>query len=92
MLRGKRLLAIVPARGGSKGLPGKNLRPLLGVPLVARVGMVLAELGYFDRAVVSTDQPDIAQAARAGGLDAPFLRPESLSGDLVGDYDVLRHT
>lgn len=91
MLKGKRLLAIVPARGGSKGVPLKNLQPLLGVPLVARVGSLVRDLGYFDKAVVSTDHPKIAEVARSAGFEVPFLRPEELSGDLIGDYEVLSH-
>lgn len=82
---------IVPARGGSKGLRRKNLRPLLGVPLVARVGELVRRLSFVDRAIVSTDDPTIAETARSAGLDAPFLRPDELAGDLVGDWKVLIH-
>lgn len=91
MIGGKRVLAVCPARGGSKGIPLKNLAPFLGVPLVARVGHLVAQIGRFDRAVVSTDHPEIARVARESGLDAPFLRPEALSGDQVGDAGVLIH-
>ena len=56
MREGKRILAVVPARGGSKGVPLKNLRPLRGVPLVARVGELVRELDWIDRAVVSTER------------------------------------
>jgi CMP-N-acetylneuraminic acid synthetase len=88
---GKRLLAVVPARGGSKGLPLKNIRPLLGIPLVARVGHLTRELGYFDAAIISTDHPEIAAVARDSGLQVPFMRPEALSGDAIGDLEVLTH-
>ena len=91
MLSGRRVLAVVPARGGSKGIPLKNLQPLLGQPLVALAGAVVREAGFFDRAVVSTDHPEIARVAEAAGLSAPFVRPPELSGDLVGDLDVLAH-
>ena len=92
MLKGKRVLAVVPARGGSKGLPGKNLKPVGGVPLVALAGQVAAGLDFIDRAVVSTDDDEIARVAEAqGGLDAPFRRPEGLSGDRIADLDVLIH-
>ena len=91
MIEGKRILAIVPARGGSKGLPLKNLRPLNGVPLVALVGQVVQKVPEIDRAIVSTDHDEIAQVAGKAGLDAPFRRPPELSGDLIGDYDVLAH-
>ena len=89
MLDGKRVLVVVPARGGSKGVPLKNLRPVLGVPLVARVGHLVQQISFIDRAVISTDNPEIACVAREAGLDAPFVRPDELSGDRVSDYEVL---
>ena len=85
------VLAVVPARGGSKGIPLKNLREVGGRSLVARVGDVVRHVPEIDRAVVSTDHPGIAQAAEAAGIGAPFLRPESLSGESIGDFDVLLH-
>ncbi len=91
MIAGKRVLAVVPARGGSKGIELKNLRPVLGVPMVARVGDCVKAVPAIDRAVVSTDHEEIAAVAEAAGLAAPFRRPEGLSGDRVGDADVLRH-
>lgn len=91
MINNQRVLAVCPARGGSKGIPLKNLVPFLGVPLVARVGQLVSEISLIDRAVVSTDHPDIAKVARQSGLDAPFFRPEELSGDRVSDAQVLRH-
>lgn len=69
----------------------KNLRPVLGAPLVARVGEVVAQVPMIDRAVVSTDNEDIARTAEAAGLAAPFRRPPELSGDQVGDCEVLVH-
>lgn len=91
MINNQRILAVCPARGGSKGIPLKNLVPFLGVPLVARVGQLVSEISLIDRAVVSTDYPDIARVACESGLDAPFFRPEELSGDRVSDAQVLRH-
>lgn len=91
MIAGQRVLAVVPARGGSKGLPRKNLREVGGVPLVALAGRIARQIPEIDRAVVSTDSPEIVAAALEGGLAAPFMRPESLSGDLIGDVDVLLH-
>lgn len=91
MLDGKRILAVVPARGGSKGLPGKNLKPLMGRPLVALAGEVASQVAAIDRAVVSTDDEAIAAAAESAGLAAPFRRPEALSGDRIGDLEVLTH-
>jgi len=87
----KRILAVCPARGGSKGIPLKNLKPFRGVPLVATVGHLVRTIPLIDRAVVSTDHPEIAQVAEASGLAAPFTRPESLSGDRISDLDVLTH-
>lgn len=91
MIEGRRVLALVPARGGSKGVPRKNLREVGGVSLVARVGQVVRELVEIDRAVVSTDDDEIARVAEAAGLAAPFRRPPELSGDRVSDLEVLTH-
>ncbi len=91
MIDDRRILVVCPARGGSKGIPLKNLVPFLGVPLVARVGQLVSQIPLIDRAVVSTDHPEIAEVARASGLDAPFWRPEVLSGDQVSDAQVLTH-
>jgi CMP-N-acetylneuraminic acid synthetase len=91
LIRKRRILAVVPARGGSQGIPLKNLRPVLGLSMVARVGDVVRALPIIDRAVVSTDHEGIAAAAEASGLAAPFRRPEHLSGPTIGDWDVLAH-
>lgn len=89
MIQGRRVLAVVPARGGSKGVPLKNLRPVHGLPLVTMTGEIVRKVPLIDRAVVSTDHAEIARVAAEAGLDAPFVRPESLSGDLIGDLEVL---
>ena len=68
MIGDKRVLAVCPARGGSKGIPLKNLKPFLGRALVARVGDLMAELPEIDRAVVSTDHDEIARVAEESGL------------------------
>lgn len=84
-------IAIIPARGGSKGLPGKNLRTLGGLPLVAhsvRFAQVCPEI---DRCVVSTDSEEIAHAAREVKGDVPFLRPSELSEDSTPMLPVLQH-
>lgn len=91
MIGSRRVLAVVPARGGSKGLHLKNLRPVLGVPMVARVGEVVRALSMIDRCVVSTDHEEIARVAEAAGIPAPFRRPPEISGDRIGDWDVLAH-
>jgi len=91
MINGRTVLCVVPARGGSKGLPLKNLREVGGRSLVARVGDVLRGVDEVDRAVVSTDHEEIAQAAEAAGIEAPFRRPEHISGDRISDIEVLTH-
>jgi CMP-N-acetylneuraminic acid synthetase len=91
MIGQRHVLAVVPARGGSKGIPLKNLREVAGRSLVARVGDVIAEVPEIDRAVVSTEHEGIAAAAEAAGIAAPFRRPIALSGDQIGDIDVLTH-
>ncbi len=91
MIDNKRILAIVPARGGSKGVPLKNIRPVMGVPLVAMVGHLIQKIPIIDRAVVSTDHPGIARISSESGLAVPFMRPLKLSGDRIGDWDVLQH-
>lgn len=91
MYNGQVVLVVVPARGGSKGIKLKNLREVGGISLVARAANVVAELGYVDRAIVSTDHAEIARAAQEAGLSAPFTRPESISGDYISDVQVLTH-
>lgn len=89
MIDGKRILAVVPARGGSKGIPLKNLRRIGGKPLVAMAGEVANVIGEIDRRIVSTDHIEIARVAKIAGLDCPFMRPEEISGDRISDWDVL---
>ncbi|MCB1377021.1 MAG: acylneuraminate cytidylyltransferase family protein [Alphaproteobacteria bacterium] len=91
MHEGRRILAVVPARGGSKGIPLKNLRTIGGVSLVAMAGHVATAVAAIDRAVVSTDHEGIAAEAERAGLAAPFRRPEGLSGPTIADWDVLHH-
>lgn len=91
MIEGKRVLCVVPARGGSKGLPRKNLREVAGAPLVVHAGRVASAVSAIDHAVVSTDDDEIAEVAQSAGLAAPFRRPEALSGDRISDIDVLEH-
>jgi CMP-N,N'-diacetyllegionaminic acid synthase len=91
MIDGRRVLAVVPARGGSKGIPLKNLRSVGGVPLVAKVGGVIHKVPEIDRDVVSTDHAEIARVAQEAGIAVPFMRPEYLSGDRVSDLEVLSH-
>jgi len=85
------VLAIVPARGGSKGIPGKNLKPIRGQSLVARAARAVAESGVVDRAVCSTDDPQVAADAKRAGLVVPELRPAALAADNARSIDVWRH-
>jgi pseudaminic acid cytidylyltransferase len=75
------LVAIIPARGGSKRIPGKNIRPFLGVPLLARTVQALRDANLFDRIVVSTDDEAIAEAAIRASAEVPFMRDPALSDD-----------
>ncbi|NYD76679.1 acylneuraminate cytidylyltransferase family protein [Arthrobacter cupressi] len=88
---GPKVLAVIPARGGSKGLPGKNIRPLLGKPLLAHSVALAGLLGGNVRCIVSTDDPEIAAVATAAGADVPFLRPAELASDTAPMSVVLRH-
>ena len=85
------MLAIIPARGGSKGLPGKNLRPLAGLPLLVHAIELARRSPEIARTLVSTDSAEIAEVARAAGGEAPFLRPLGLAGDDTAMLPVLQH-
>jgi len=87
-----RCIAIIPARGGSKGLPGKNARLLLGKPLVAWTIDQARRCTLFDRVFVSTDNEGIADISRACGVDIPFLRPPELARDESSVIDTVYHT
>lgn len=91
MIDGGRVLAIVPARGGSKGLPRKNLRQLGGRPLVAWPIAAARGTPVIDRVVLSTDDAEIAAAGREAGADVPFMRPPQLADDSASSADVVCH-
>ncbi|MEX0827494.1 MAG: acylneuraminate cytidylyltransferase family protein [Haliea sp.] len=91
MIEGRSVIAVIPARGGSKGIPLKNLREVGGVSLIARVAHVARSVATIDRVVTSTDDDRIARQATEAGASAPFRRPPELSGDRVGDWEVLEH-
>ncbi|MFN8058448.1 MAG: acylneuraminate cytidylyltransferase family protein [Vicinamibacterales bacterium] len=88
---GKSVLAVVPARSGSKGIPGKNLLTLGGVSLIARAGRVVNEVAFIDARVLSTDSEEYAAEGRRYGLDVPFLRPAALSTDAAGAVETVQH-
>lgn len=87
----RRVLAVIPARGGSKGLPGKNIRPLAGIPLIGHSVLCAAACPAITRTIVSTDADAIAAVARSLGADVPFLRPKELAGDDAPMMPVMRH-
>jgi len=91
MYDGHRVIAITCARGGSKAVPGKNLRPLLGKPLIAHSIEAACGSRYLDGRVVSTDSPQIAAVAERYGAWVPFLRPPELAQDHTPQLAVLRH-
>jgi len=85
------VLAVVPARAGSKGIPGKNLRPLAGRPLLEYTARAIADSGVVDRAVLTTDSEEIAELGRSLGLEVPFLRPAELAQDDSPMQPVVEH-
>lgn len=91
MFKGLSILGFIPARAGSKGLPGKNIRPLAGKPLIAYTIEAARRSGVFDYLLVSTDGEDIAEIARHAGADVPFMRPSNLATDTARGIDVLHH-
>ena len=91
MIDGHKVLALVPARYGSKGLPLKNIRPLHGKPLLVWPVEAALASSYVDRVIVSTDSEDFAVVARAAGADVPFLRPPELATDTAPSIDFILH-
>lgn len=91
MINGKSILAIIPARGGSKGLPGKNIKDLCGKPLIAWSIEQAKACSSIDRVVVSTDDDQIAEVAKKYGAEVPFMRPAELASDTASTIDVIFH-
>jgi len=88
---GKKFLIVIPARGGSKGIKGKNIIPVNGVPLIQYTIEFAKTLKLNYVLIVSTDSDQIATLSKKLGAECPFLRPKYLSTDFVGDMPVLRH-
>jgi CMP-N-acetylneuraminic acid synthetase len=86
-----RVLGLVPARGGSKGVPGKNVRPLAGHTLLEYTARAARESGVLDRVILSTDSLEIADAGRRAGLEVPFMRPAALAADDTPMVPVIQH-
>jgi CMP-N,N'-diacetyllegionaminic acid synthase len=85
------MLAIIPARRGSRGLPGKNIRPFAGLPLIAHSILFTRMCPEIDRCIVSTEDPEIADVARRFGAEVPFMRPADMAQDNSPIFPVLRH-
>ena len=85
------ILAIIPARGGSKSIPGKNIKLLCGKPLIAWTIEEAKKSSRLSRIIVSTDDKEIAEIAKQYGAEVPFLRPKEISGDLSTDVEFLTH-
>lgn len=84
-------LAVIPARGGSKRIPRKNIKPFCGKPMIAWSIEAALASGCFDAVIVSTDDAEIAEVAKAHGAEVPFMRPAELSDDYTGTIPVIRH-
>jgi pseudaminic acid cytidylyltransferase len=84
-------IAVLPARGGSKRIPRKNVRPFCGRPMIAWPIDAARGSGLFDHNVVSTDDPEIAEIARGLGVEVPFMRPAELADDHAGTIPVIAH-
>ncbi len=91
MINGKRVIAVIPARSGSKGLPGKNIKPLCGKPLICWTIQTALKSRFIDELIVSTDSQEIADIAIAAGASVPFLRPISLASDTTPTIEVIEH-
>ena len=87
----KDIVALIPARSGSKGVPNKNIRLLSGVPLIAYSIAVALKSDLIDRVIVSTDSEEYAQISRGYGAEVPFLRPMDISGDTATDTQWINH-
>lgn len=87
----KNLLAVITARGGSKGLPKKNILDLAGKPLIAWTIQAAQKSKYIDRVILSSDDDDIIKVAKKSGCEVPFKRPQELSNDEASSIDVLLH-
>lgn len=85
------ILCVIGARGGSKGLPGKNIRPILNKPLIAWSIEQALQVKQIDHVIVSTDSDEIAKVALAAGAEVPFMRPDSLAGSEIGKFQVWQH-
>ena len=91
MIDGKTVLGLITARGGSKGVPRKNVRPLGGKPLIAWTILAAQSAPALDRLILSSDDAEIIDIARQWGCEAPFVRPAHLASDATDSLSVVRH-
>jgi len=91
MFKGKTFLAIIPARGNSKGLKNKNILPLKGKPLITYTIKAALESTVFDKVIVSTNSKKIANISSKYGAETPFIRPKELATDTASSIDVVIH-
>ena len=85
-------IAVIPARGGSKRIPRKNIKPFRGKPIIAWSIDVAQRSALFDRIVVSTDDAEITDVAKRYGAEVPFIRPSELANDHAGTIEVIAHS
>jgi CMP-N,N'-diacetyllegionaminic acid synthase len=91
MYKNNTILAIVPARGNSKGIKNKNLKKIKGVSLVEHAGNLLKKITWIDYSIISSDSDKIIKAAKRSELECVFKRPKNISGDRIGDHAVIKH-
>ena len=91
MYKNKTILAIVPARGNSKGIKNKNLKKIKGLSLVEHAGNVLKKISWIDYSIISSDSDKIIKAAKKSSLECIFKRPKKISGDRISDHSVMIH-
>lgn len=91
MFKKKKILALIPARGGSKGLPGKNIKEIAGKPLIVWTIQTALQSNWLDKIIVSTDNETIASVSREAGAEVPFMRPKHLANDKAKVIDVVLH-
>lgn len=92
MFKGDKLIAVIPARGGSKGIPRKNIIDLCGKPLISYTIEAAVKSKYIDYVMVSTDDEEIAQIAKKYGAEVPFFRPAELASDKAKTIDAVLHS
>lgn len=91
MFNDKKILAVITARGGSKGIKGKNIKPLNGIPLIKYSTNACMKSKYIDKTILSTDDEKIAAVVKETGVEVPFMRPDELASDTATSLSVIQH-